>query len=277
MKKLNLILLLATGVVFFLIYQRPGNDLRLIFCDVGQGDAILMSYQHYQVLVDGGPDLAVLSCLGDNLPFWDRKIEAVILTHPQADHLTGLVEVIRRYQVEKVFMSRAISQTAEFKQLKTEISQRKIKTSELIGGDRLRFEAIELTVMWPQGHQEEKELSETNKIVTVLKGKFNSFEWLLTGDLMESEERLLVDKLSPVAVLKVAHHGSKYSSSANFLEKVKPQLAVISVGKNSFGHPTRETLDRLGQAGAKILRTDKNGQIAIVSNGRSWYIKSDDH
>ncbi len=243
MKKINYFLFLAAGAMIFLISQWPDNKLNLIFCDVGQGDAILMTYQDKQILVDSGPDNSVLTCLGENMPFWDRKIEAVITTHNQKDHNTGLKEIKKRYQV-------------------TEITDLRI-------GDELTMGQITLKLINGVSN------STKNQEALVFLGEFGDFNWLLTADITEKEEKSLLADIGSITVLKVAHHGSKYSTSEAFLAKLKPRLAVISVGKNSFGHPTKEVLERL--TGVKTLRTDKNGQIVIVSDGRSWYIKSDEN
>ncbi|MCX6816268.1 MAG: MBL fold metallo-hydrolase [Candidatus Beckwithbacteria bacterium] len=245
MKKINWILSLAIGAVIFLIGQWPDNQLHLIFCNVGQGDTILMEYQDKQVLVDTGPDNSVLTCLGRNMPFWDRHLEAVMITHNQKDHTGGLAEIKKRYQVSEI--------------------------TGLQVGDELTVGEIKLRLL--AGIQG----SDKNTEGLVFLGSFGEFDWLLTADITEKEETGLLDKLKEVTVLKVAHHGSKYSSSQEFLETIKPQLAVISVGKNSYGHPTPEVLQRLGDIGAEIRRTDKNGQIVIVSDGRSWYINSDEN
>lgn len=274
MKKINLVLILAIGLVIFLIGQWPDNNLRLTFCNVGQGDAIIVSYKTYQVLIDGGPDNSVLYCLGKNLAFWDRKLEVVVLTHPQADHMTGLIEVFRRYRVEKFLASKIVNDTSEYWQLKELVASKGIKTKELTSGDKLRFGPVELEAIWPETQVlgAASFVKETNKIATVLKGRFNNFTWLLTSDSGEKEESLMRDKLEPVEILKVGHHGSKYSSGESFLKTIRPKAAVISVGKNQFGHPTPEVLKRLEAVGAEVLRTDEKGTIQIESDGKSWWL-----
>lgn len=274
MKKINLVLSLAIGLVIFLISQWPDNNLRLTFCNVGQGDAIIVSYKTYQVLIDGGPDNSVLYCLGKNLAFWDRKLEVVVLTHPQADHMTGLIEVFRRYRVEKFLRSNIVNDIPEYWQLKELVVSKGIVPKELTSGDKLRFGPVELEAIWPETQVlgAASFIKDTNKIATVLKGRFNNFTWLLTSDSGEKEENLMRDKWEPVEILKVGHHGSKYSSGESFLKTVKPQAAVISVGKNQFGHPTPEVLKRLEAVGAEVLRTDEKGTIQIESDGKSWWL-----
>lgn len=274
MKKINLVLILAIGLVIFLISQWPDNNLRLIFCNVGQGDAIIVSYKTYQVLIDGGPDNSVLYCLGKNLAFWDRKLEVVVLTHPQADHMTGLIEVLRRYRVEKFLSSNIVNDTPEYWELKELVANKGIKTKELTSGEKLRFGPVELEAIWPETQVlgAASFIKDTNEIATVLKGRFNNFTWLLTSDSGEKEESLMRDKWEPVEILKVGHHGSKYSSGESFLETIRPRVAVISVGKNQFGHPTQEVLKRLEAVGAEVLRTDEKGTIQIQSDGKSWWL-----
>ncbi|MFH0942896.1 MAG: ComEC/Rec2 family competence protein [Candidatus Beckwithbacteria bacterium] len=273
MKKLNLILILGLMLVVFLIWQWPDRKLFLSFCDVGQGDAILISQGFKQILVDGGPDTSVLVCLGKVMPFWDRKIELVVLTHPDADHLTGLIEVVKRYEVGQLAGMEITNQTPEYEALADGVAKQKVRLVFVRAGDQIKVGQIRLKVIYPD--QTKSIRGSTNELATVIEGEFGAFNWLLTSDITEAEEAelRLLGRLEPVEVLKVAHHGSKYSSSEAFLKEVRPRLAVISVGKNSFGHPTEEVLERLKQAWVKVLRTDQQGLIQVVSNGQTWQVK----
>lgn len=274
MKKINWLLGLAIGAVIFLILQWPDNRLHLIFCQVGQGDAILLEYGSYQILVDAGPDNSVLSCLGKAMPFWDRKIELVILTHPEADHLTGLIEVVKRYQIGKLMKTKAENTTPEWQALTAAILKREVKVQELSCGDKIKPRQLSLIVLWPC-YKGRTFVTNFNQWSMVILGQYGSFNFLLPGDITATEEQTMINlaSLRPVEVLKVAHHGSKFSSSQEFLEKVKPKTAVISVGRNSFGHPTPEALARLKAVGAKVLRTDEIGTIEIVTDGQNWWLK----
>jgi len=287
--RLNLGLVMMLGLMFLAWWQRPDNKLRVVVCDVGQGDAVLVSWKSYQLLVDGGPDNSVLSCLGKNMGFWDRKIEAVVVTHPQADHMTGLIEVVERYEVGKLIVANVVNDTSEFWRLRQVVEEKQVEVKELIKGDRLRLGAVELRVLWPKERggeslawKGEDELvqvlgektfqGDVNEVSLVLLGSFGKFDFLLTGDIGEKEERELVEELGPVELLKVAHHGSRYSSSQRFIEQVRPEIGVISVSKkNRFGHPTQTVLDRLTEVGAKIMRTDKDGMVRIITEGRGDY------
>ncbi|AKM78988.1 MAG: internalization-related competence protein ComEC/Rec2 protein [Candidatus Beckwithbacteria bacterium GW2011_GWB1_47_15] len=279
------LLVLLVGLT---IRQLPDDKLHLIFCDVGQGDATLISYKNWQMLVDGGPGDAVVSCLGEHMSFWDRKVEVLAVTHPQADHIIGLVEVVRRYRVEKVIAGSYLNDTAEFRAFYEAVTAKNLPVFSPVQGDKFRLGQVDLAVLWPrqqtgdlawngQGHElvlGAEYQGEINETSFVLKGTFSGFDFLLTGDIGEATERRLVDKVGQVEVLKVAHHGSKYSSSGQFLEEVRPEVAVISAGQNNrFGHPTAETLSRLEAVGAKVFRTDEMETIEIVSDGQKyWFV-----
>lgn len=251
------------------LFNLPDNNLHLVFCDVGQGDATLIVYKQNQILVDGGPDQKVLSCLSQNLPFYDRRIEMVVLTHPEEDHFFGLIDVLKRYDV-RYFVSNGIKKSsASFAELEKIKEEKKVLSVLVKTGDQIKIGLLFFSVLWPE--KDYIQTKELNDSTVVLKLSFGDFEALLTGDISEKVENLL--NLDKVEVLKVAHHGSKFSTSTAFLNLVKPYLAVISVGENRFGHPTAEVLERLKQAGAKILRTDQIGTIEIVSDGRQWYTR----
>ena len=270
---LFLILILFGGFIFSL----PDKQLHLIFCDVGQGDAVLISYRTTQILIDGGPDNQVLNCLSKHMPFWDRQIEMVILTHPEGDHFTGLIDVLKRYNVT-YFVSNGLSPPSDnsgfFRELKEKSESKKIKFVTVKGKDKMKIGSLSLLFLWPE--KSYLNVDDLNDSSVVLKLSYGSFKALLTGDISEKVENLLNSPADGIEVLKIAHHGSKFSTSEEFLNKIKPQLAVISVGKNNFGHPTQEVLERLRKAGIKTLRTDKQGEIEIVSNGREWYTKAYD-
>jgi len=255
-------------LVWTALFSLPDNKLHLVFCDVGQGDAILISYQKTQILIDGGPDNRVLSCLSRHLPFWDRRLEVIILTHPEEDHFGGLIDVIKRYNVNYFVVNSLEKKSTSFEAFYRLVLGRKSSVYSPKAGEKIKIGALELLILWPR---EKLYVTELNDNSIVLKLAFGHFSALLPGDLSTKFEDQL--DLTPVEVLKVAHHGSQYSTSEEFLGKVKPILAVISVGKNSFGHPSPEVIDRLNNLAVNVLRTDQNGEIEIVSNGQAWYTK----
>lgn len=273
-KKLNLLLLTLIGLVLLAWIQWPKSQLKLVFCSVGQGDATLIIRKDRQVLVDGGPNNRVLDCLGRHLPFWDRQLELVIASHAEADHITGLVEVVRRYEVKQILAVNEANNTAEWQALTQAINEKQVKVRELIAGDSVAVGPIKLQWLWPEnpGRGVLGAKTPLNQVSQVISGRFSEFDWLMTGDIDAKIERRLITSgtLPEVEVLKVAHHGSKYSTGAEFLDAVSPELAVIEVGKNSFGHPTKETLDRLNRAKVQTKRTDQAGDVVVVSDGVNW-------
>lgn len=268
---------LIIGLIWAAIFSLPDNQLHLVFCDVGQGDAILIYQGSTQILIDGGPNQSILNCLSNHMPFWDREIEMMVATHPEADHITGLIDVVERYNVKQFVVNSLGKETAVFQEFREKVLAENSNIYFPKTGDKINLSSLELAVLWPRSQEKvlgattaEKEVNDTS---IVLQLSFGNSCALFTGDISSKVESLL-DKDSPCQVLKIAHHGSKYSTSEEFLNQVKPELAVISVGKNRFGHPTEEVLERLRYLDTKVLRTDQKGEIEVVSDGRRWYTKN---
>ncbi len=263
---ISLILLPAAA-----LFSLPSQHLHFIACNVGQGDAILLTKGFTQVLIDGGPNDQVLRCLSENMPFYDRSIELMINTHPDKDHVAGLVEVLKRYQVKQVLAQQFEIESKIGKQFYILLQEQAIPLHVPQKGEKIKLANIELTTLWPpfakasEGQAPTHVLgasspkTKTNENSVVLHLQYEDFDAILTGDITSQEEKEIIQdyRFEDIEVLKVAHHGSKYSSSEEFLKAVSPHLAIISVGKNSWGHPTGEVLDRLNQVGAQILRTDQ--------------------
>ena len=277
-KWLNLALTAALLALIFISRQWPDNNLHLIACDVGQGDGILLIYKDKQLLVDAGPNDSIVACLGRHMPFWDKTLEAVVISHPQTDHMTGLIAVLDSYRVKQLFMADLVNDIADFWALKESVLEKNVPVTELLAGDQLRFGPLDLKVLWPFEKGDNRVLGakdpiDPNIFSNVMLGRFGKSKFLLTGDISAAiEKQLVFDGLSGVEVLKVAHHGSKYSTSEDFLKAVRPKVALISAGrKNRFGHPTLEVLERLGAVGARVFRTDELGDVELISNGVSWW------
>jgi competence protein ComEC len=272
LKKPVIWLILALILVWVAILQLPDQRLHLVFCDVGQGDAILIFQGTNQILIDGGPDQSVLSCLSNNLPFWDREIEMVIASHPEADHITGLIDVIDRYRVKHFVVNSFGKDSAVFKEFKAAVINEDSEIYFPKEGDEINIGSLKMAVLWPQS--QEKVLGattvdrEANEISVVFKLSYGDFDALFTGDISTKVEGQL--ELEDIEVLKVAHHGSKHSTGEEFLEKTNPELAIISVGKNPWGHPTEEVIEKLRELEIEILRTDDKGEIEIVTDGEEW-------
>lgn len=235
----------------------------VVFLNVGQGDAILITQGKYQVLIDGGrTSKELLARIGRHVPFWDRNIEVVMATHPDADHIGGLPALLRSYRVDAVLTTGATSETETSRQFEEAVKKNTGQEPQRIfQGGKITFpKGGELTILYPptplSGSASE---GDTNEGSIVARFTYGETSFLLTGDL-PAEERVLPGVL-PVTVLKVAHHGSKHSSSEAFLKLIQPKEAVLSVGKNSYGHPDPGVMERLHRIGARIYRTDQDGDV----------------
>lgn len=274
-RKIVLVLLgtaLLAGVSIWAGVWRVSGDrgLKVVFFDVGQGDAIFAETpQKTQILIDGGPGSQILEKLNEEMPFYDRQIDLVILTHPDLDHLTGLVEVLKSYDVKEVLWTGVEGDSAEwreFKALADKTRKNILKRGQSISvGQNLGFQALA-----PLEDFVGKEVKDYNTSSLVLKMTFGQSDFLLTGDSPVSVETQLVEQGVDLKseVLKVSHHGSKTATSERFLEAVQPDFAVIQVGEsNKYGHPASETLGRLEKYGIKVMRTDEMGDIKFFTNG----------
>jgi competence protein ComEC len=250
----------------------PPRNAVIHFLDVGQGDAILIQDGFRQMLVDGGPDDAVLAGLGDVMPMFDRTIETVVLTHPHADHFAGLTAVLARYRVERVVVSGARGVSRAYDEFLAAVAAEGAILDEAVEGISLSVSArVSAEVLWPPADPAARAAvladADENASSIVLRVESGGSAALLMGDATaEVEAALLVrDDVSEklrAALLKVAHHGSRHSSTAAFLAAVRPEHAVISVGgSNKYGHPGWAVLRRLETLGAQIWRTDEDGVV----------------
>ena len=262
-------------LVWLALFTLPDGRLRVSFLDVGQGDSILIeSPSGHQILIDGGPSpAAVTFALGERLPFWDRSLDLVVLTHPQEDHLVGLVGVLERYRVGQILDSGeecAIEACQRFWELveAKEIPYRKAEAGMQVElGDGVRIEVFHPPPGLLRGTG-----SDVNNNSVVLKVTMGQASLLLTGDIEEEGETALLASGQPLRslVLKAPHHGAAASLTPRFLREVSPQLVIISVGENTFGHPAPETLAKL--SGLTTLRTDEEGTIEVVTDGERYWV-----
>lgn len=260
------ILFIIASLSWLAILSRPDERLSIIACDVGQGDAILITKGTTQVLVDGGPGKAVISCLSRHMPFWDRNIEMVVLTHPDADHASGLVEVFRSYHVSHFVSSGQGRDTLVYKTLVELIAESGAKQVQVKSNDRLRYQELYFDILHPDDKVLGITSDKVNNSSVVMKLSYGEFDALLTGDIENEISDLIADKydLSAIEYLKVPHHGSKNGLSRKLLDEVHPQYAVISAGKNNrFGHPHSEVLKILSNSQSKLLRTDLLGDVVV--------------
>lgn len=266
------LLILVTGFVWYAVFAESRDGLLVVFLDVGQGDAIFIEAPNgNQVLIDGGPNKAVLRQLSKIMPFYDRSIDMIIESHPDSDHINGLVEVLRRYKVGLVMESGVVNDNQAYKSIQEIIEEKGIQKVLARRGTRINFgDGIYMDIMFP-----DRDVSglETNMASVVARLVYRESEFLFTGDSPRSIEQYLVSigkENLQSDILKISHHGSDTSTSEMFLGYVDPEYAVISVGKdNKYGHPRQEVLDLLNQFDVKILRTDESGTIKIKSDGEN--------
>ncbi len=261
-----ILLLFVLAIILGLIIFGSNKDfLTVNFLDVGQGDAILISQGKKQVLIDGGPSgQKMMEKLGTYVPFWDREIEVILITHPDSDHIEGLVSVLQNYKVDVIIETDVASESAVYAKLQDLIKEKNIQKIKGTRGTKIKIsEKNELEILNSQDENAAAQ-KETNSSSIVSKLTVGNEKFLFMGDLpSENEIKLISQNVDLSAeILKVGHHGSKYSTSTDFLNKVGPEEAVISAGKNNrYGHPAMETLDRLKNKKINILRTDVVGDI----------------
>lgn len=275
-----LTLFLSGIFLFFSSLTHPliANQLRISFLDVGQGDAILAEMPDGEsLLVDGGPDAAVLEKLEQHLGAFNHKIDLMILTHPHLDHLAGLIEVLKRYEVKKVLITGAAHSTDQYIEFLRLINEKNIPLAIAKRGEEFHFGEATLEMLYPFKDLTNKNIPRDNiatggglndtSVVALL--SYQNKKVLLMGDASAEIEKKLLKNLPEVDILKVGHHGSKYSSSPEFLAKIKPRYSVISAGRNNkYHHPHYRALKNLSDSGTKIYRTDLNGDIeAVITAG----------
>lgn len=283
----------------------PDKYTRVIFCDVGQGDAIIIQKGFTQVLIDSGPNNRVSDCLNKYLPFWDKDIEIVIATHADKDHIGGFRSVLNEFFVNQMTIGSFGKKTDVFSTFRelvlreqkegmllnflTDSSQYKIDDNLVLYNYSTRVEdtqnelfndKITETQLWDQIQLQDEWLKKQNldlntlSVVNIL--RYENISFLLTGDLDIKGERALIERglIEDVDVLKVGHHGSKTSTSDEFLSMALPEFSIISVGENNnYRHPSPQVLTKLDDFGSKVLRTDQSGDIVVVTDGQSYWFE----
>jgi len=257
----GLVIIIICGVIVWNLLNF--GDTRVVFLDVGQGDATLISQGSHQILIDGGPDGTVLmEQLGAQMPFWDRNIEIVIATHPDGDHIDGLVSVFKNYSVDQFWHTTAGKETSVYRTLNHYVKNES-GVEEIIAYKGLRADigdGVKLDVIYPFIN-DMKDVEDINdsSIATLL--TIDKEVFYFGGDLTSTiENKLPVN--DNITVLKASHHGSKSSTDEAFLQKTLPRDVIISVGvDNRYGHPHKEVIENILSVGAQIFRTDKNGTI----------------
>ncbi|MEK7090656.1 MAG: MBL fold metallo-hydrolase [Patescibacteria group bacterium] len=275
-KKITLLLLAALAIfVWYAVFTIGARGtLEVTFFDVGQGDAALIQINDgKQILIDGGPGKTILTKLGSAMPYWDREIELVILTHPHADHVDGLIEVLKQYDVKIVLDSSADYHTADYAEWRRLLEEKQISVVIARAGQRVHLSDFAyLDILTPLENfvgASPDHIHDAMVIARLYTNYASNYgsptSILFSGDAerrLEFELATRMPDLLDADILKVGHHGSKTSSSELFLKAVSPEMAIISVGhKNNFGHPHESVLKRLESLGIPIRRTDIEGDI----------------
>jgi competence protein ComEC len=257
---------LIAGLIFSVIADKPDGKLHVNFYDVGQGDAILIETpKNHQILVDGGPDSKILSKLSNDLPFYDKSLDMVVITHPHADHIDGLVDVFQRYQVNEVLMTGVTYNTPDYTELFNIIKDKNILIKTAFSGQEISWgDGPKIKILEPEKSLRAQRIGNINNSSIVLKIEYENKAELLTGDFESSaQNKISYDYLTQFKanVLKVAHHGSRNGLSERFLKAVDPDYAIISVGAhNPYGHPAKDILDLLSKY--TVFRTDIDGDVS---------------
>ena len=250
--------------------KEPDNKVHIFTLNVGQGDSILIQKGDQQLLIDGGPDDKVISELGKVMPLEDRKIEQVILTHPHADHLSGLMEVLDRYQIGEIELSGASHTSQLYIDFLRVIKEKNIPVSQVFAGKQKPiFDRGEIVFIWPEENQQDADENINNNSV-VFKFSYGNFSALFPGDLeIPSWQKIIAknkNQISAADYLKVPHHGSKNGIDEEVISIIKPKNAVISLSAdNKYGFPHKQIIDLLQKIGADIHRTDLQGTIDIIA------------
>jgi beta-lactamase superfamily II metal-dependent hydrolase len=244
-----------------------GNEIRVHCIDVGQGDAVLIQSAQNAVLIDGGDAKAQSALAGYLRSAGVTALDYVVATHPHADHIGGLPQAVRQFEVKGVIMPDAAHTSATFEKLLSAIEKKGLKITVPKVGDVFTAGIIKFTVIAPG-----KKFKELNNMSVVVRLVHGETAFLFAGDAEGLSEREMLKSGQPLRadVLKTGHHGSRSSTTAEFLDAVRPSAAVISCGAgNSYGHPHTETLRKFGSKGRniKLFRTDKDGTVVITTDG----------
>lgn len=296
-KKLNKLIKIIIGLVILIVVTIQGNlfdnvsnatasindstksdkidakvegNLSVSFIDVGQADSILIRNGNYNMLIDAGNNEDGEKLVNYFKSLGIEEFTYVFATHPHEDHIGGMDDIINNFKIDNYYMSNKLSTTKTFMDVLDALDGRNLKYTVPNKGDTLKLGDANIKVIYPG--DDKSNINDSSIVLKVTYGK-NSF--LLTGDATSNVERKIYNEDIKSDVLKVAHHGSSYSSTDVFLDRVKPYYAVISVGKNNiYNHPSNKTLEKLNKRNIKVYRTDLDGTIVFISDGNNLSVKA---
>jgi competence protein ComEC len=264
---LVLVFLFVTISIFYLDWRYSKRVLTFAMMDVGQGDALFIeSPTGTQIIVDGGPGKNILKELPKLMPFWDRSIDAMVITNPDKDHISGFTDILKLYTVDTVFEPGTINDSGTYKNIEKEIKNKKIP--DILAKKGMNIDiggGAYLEVLFPDRDVSMGEVNDGSIVMRLIYGETSI---MLTGDATVKTEGIILknEKKENLGgdILKIGHHGSRTSSSYDFVQAVHPKYALISDGlNNSYGHPHKETLKTLTDLGVEVLRTDELGTIVF--------------
>ncbi len=269
---LGILILILGNVFVWQFVWGIDNQLKVVFFDIGQGDSIFVETpQKHQILIDGGPSSKVAEKLGKQMPFWDKTIDLVILTHPDYDHQRGLLDVLDNYKVQNIIWTGELSEGKTFESWLLKLQKEKDKILLVKASTKIIAGQVKTDILYPV-ELAKQDSSNSNDTSIVDRLIFGQTAFIFMGDANREAESEIINSGVDIKsnVLKISHHGSRSATSPEFLANVNPELAVISVGvNNSYGHPHQEVLSNLAEFGIKVLRTDLLGDVKIMSDGQN--------
>lgn len=296
-KKLNKLIKIIIGLVILIVITIQGNlfdnvsnatasindstksdkidakvneNFSVSFIDVGQADSVLIRNGNYNMLIDAGNNEDGEKLVNYFKSLGIEEFTYVFATHPHEDHIGGMDDIINNFKIDNYYMSNKLSTTKTFMDVLDALDGCNLKYTVPNKGDTLKLGDANIKVIYPG--DDKSNINDSSIVLKITYGK-NSF--LLTGDATSNVERKIYNEDIKSDVLKVAHHGSSYSSTDVFLDKVKPYYAVISVGKNNiYNHPSNKTLEKLNKRNIKVYRTDLDGTIVFISDGDNLSVKA---
>ncbi|WP_034868382.1 ComEC/Rec2 family competence protein [Clostridium lundense] len=243
------------------------GDLKIHYIDVGQGDSILLQYEDKNMLIDAGTNASTNTLISYLKKVGVKKIDYLVATHPHEDHIGGMDGVIDNFQIGTMYMPKKTANTVTFKDVVQAMKKKGIKAKAPVAGEKFALGAVQCMILAPNS----KDYDNVNNYSIVIKATYGKNSFLFTGDAESLVEKEILAKGFDVRadVLKLGHHGSRTSSSTVYLNKVNPKYAVVSLGKgNDYGHPHKETMNKLKSMGVKLYRTDEGGNIIATSDGK---------